>query len=100
MATTEILLGNHSAIVGHKQDDGSTTYTRAPGAQVCRLLVPSELEANYLQLAGTLEEVLKLHMTESPEWIECSSPQLASRLANRWNIPTQRPENWEDADEN
>ena len=98
--TVEVLIGNHSGRVGHKQPDNTVTYTQLEGPQICRLLIPDEIAADFPFCDANVRALLPKHMTEKPEWVESSWPKLAEHLATKWEVPATRPSNWEETDAN
>jgi hypothetical protein len=99
--TTEVLIGSHSAIVGHRQAYDSVTYERLSGPQICRLLIPEDIVKNLPLCTASIAATLPKHIQGGPpEWVESTDLGLAMSLAQILKIPTTRPDNWEATDEN
>jgi hypothetical protein len=96
--TTEVLIGSHSAIVGHRQADDSVTYEVLSGPQVCRMLIPDAVVDDLPLCVHSIKATLPKHVSGAPEWVESSDLALGLALASALKVPTTRPDNWEETD--
>lgn len=104
---SQVLLGNHAAVVAGRFDDDTGAPVPLPGNRITVANIPDSYTPDEQFRAITASRadgaysdgVWNSHSlpdAPAPKWVESDDPELAQRLGTHFGCPVARPKSWKD----